>query len=383
MLWIYVTVSQNGYYYVGSSTDVESRYLQHVEGAGRGSAWTRAHKPSRIVETVPNATLFDEIKYTLIYMDKYGVKKVRGGVWVQVQLSPSDLTDIQRHLNMIRDTCFRCGGNHFIKDCPDTQGTAMRCTRCERTSHNSDRCFAKTHQDGSPLITLPSSSHTPTTHTPVTHTPITHTPTTHTPITHTPARKVIAVVQVAVRGDEYAPIVVRDAPSTDGKVISSIFYGENIQVYQILDGWIEMSGMRYLEIVQYGTPVIKQISGERVSEFVEGPPNNEPQTIIARLMVDYVGGVKVFSSTSSGTCVGMIRNGDSFDVYEILIGEWVRTGTSRYVKIVDRDSVVVKQIWGIPVSDWVEQPQPQGTEDRMTPQGTEGLVNDGETCIVS
>jgi hypothetical protein len=82
---IYVLRLEGGRYYIGKSDNVTNRYKQHLNGSG--SAWTRKYKPISLERTIENASPFDEDKYTKEYMSKYGIDKVRGGSYVEVELS--------------------------------------------------------------------------------------------------------------------------------------------------------------------------------------------------------------------------------------------------------------------------------------------------------
>ena len=76
---VYVLECENGFYYIGYSDNLNFRYSQHTEG--KGSVFTRKHKPIRLVEVFPGTKkLEDEI--TEKYMKLYGCGKVRGGKYV-------------------------------------------------------------------------------------------------------------------------------------------------------------------------------------------------------------------------------------------------------------------------------------------------------------
>jgi type VI protein secretion system component Hcp len=74
-----------GRYYVGKSENVIARYQQHLDG--KGSAWTKKHKPIRLKKTIDNASPFDEDNYTKQYMVLHGIDKVRGGSYANVTLT--------------------------------------------------------------------------------------------------------------------------------------------------------------------------------------------------------------------------------------------------------------------------------------------------------
>ena len=53
---------------------------------GRGSEWTQRYKPISEVDRLSGCDPFDEDKYTLQYMLKYGITNVRGGSYSQIEL---------------------------------------------------------------------------------------------------------------------------------------------------------------------------------------------------------------------------------------------------------------------------------------------------------
>ena len=195
MSTLYVLRLEGGRYYVGKSDHVMKRYQQHLEGSG--SAWTRKYPPVSLEKTIEHASPFEEDKVTKEYMSRYGVDKVRGGSYVELELSESQTDALQRELWAAKDLCTRCGrSGHFVKDCraktvvsgraieyeeddekvlqmvleylqqesskgrekPSavkgaakgaTKGaTKKACYRCGRPGHYSPDCYARTHQKG-------------------------------------------------------------------------------------------------------------------------------------------------------------------------------------------------------------------------------------------
>lgn len=112
--WIYILKCQNDKWYVGRTDDLGNRLRQHFDG--KGSEWTRLYKPIKMIEKIEGDN-FDEDKYTLKYMDKYGIDNVRGASYVQIDLDENDKLSIQKRLRGVSDRCFECGGDHFVKDC--------------------------------------------------------------------------------------------------------------------------------------------------------------------------------------------------------------------------------------------------------------------------
>ena len=89
---LYILPLEDGYYYVGSTTRLEKRFKEHVQGTG--AAWTKLHPPlgRELVQTweIPNMSTFQveqmEDVLTVAMQKKYGLNKVRGGYTVQTQM---------------------------------------------------------------------------------------------------------------------------------------------------------------------------------------------------------------------------------------------------------------------------------------------------------
>jgi hypothetical protein len=83
-----------------------------------GSQWTKKYKPIKILELLSDCDNFDEDKYTLKYMEKYGINNVRGGTFCEIKLSKDNLETIKKMINSSTDKCYICGENgHFAKKC--------------------------------------------------------------------------------------------------------------------------------------------------------------------------------------------------------------------------------------------------------------------------
>jgi predicted GIY-YIG superfamily endonuclease len=141
---IYILRLEGGRYYIGKSDNVMNRYEQHIKG--NGSAWTRKYKPISIEKTIENVSSFEEDKVTKEYMSKYGIDKVRGGSYVEVELSEFHTDALKMEIWAAKDLCTRCGRpGHFVKDChakTDASGNKIEyekdndewgCKYCDRT----------------------------------------------------------------------------------------------------------------------------------------------------------------------------------------------------------------------------------------------------------
>jgi hypothetical protein len=103
-------------YYIGKTTQPDIRLDSHFNS--NGSLWTKKYKPIKVIELIPDCDNYDEDKYTLKYMQKYGINNVRGGSFCEFNLSEENITTIKRMINGVSDNCYMCGSkDHFIKDC--------------------------------------------------------------------------------------------------------------------------------------------------------------------------------------------------------------------------------------------------------------------------
>lgn len=125
---IYILLCEKDRYYVGKTErPINTRVEEHFNKCG--SEWTRKYKPLKVIEVKKGADEFDEDKYTKIYMKKYGINKVRGGTYTQLELPSYQLRALERELCTASNLCFRCN----------------------RPGHFADTCFARTKADGSPI----------------------------------------------------------------------------------------------------------------------------------------------------------------------------------------------------------------------------------------
>jgi predicted GIY-YIG superfamily endonuclease len=116
MEFLYVLELANGKYYVGKTTDIAKRFAQHT--TGYGSAWTKRHRPIRILESRPLTSIHDETNVTKDLMKKHGMDNVRGGAYTAVDM-PAEQEDMIRHeLRSSSDSCYKCGKpGHFANKC--------------------------------------------------------------------------------------------------------------------------------------------------------------------------------------------------------------------------------------------------------------------------
>jgi len=65
MVNIYVLLLEDNKYYIGKTNNPSFRLVQHFNS--NGSAWTKLHKPIKILQIIPNCDDFDEDKFLWRY----------------------------------------------------------------------------------------------------------------------------------------------------------------------------------------------------------------------------------------------------------------------------------------------------------------------------
>ena len=114
---LYVLKLSYGKYYIGKTSNINARIIAH--SSGMGSWWSKKYLPIIEHTVMYNADIYDEDKYTIMYMDKYGIDNVRGGSFSKIKLSNSDKHVIKKMISNATDRCFICDKEgHFASNCP-------------------------------------------------------------------------------------------------------------------------------------------------------------------------------------------------------------------------------------------------------------------------
>ena len=142
---IYILKLQHGKYYVGKTDNIERRKQEHINGTA--CSWTKKHPPISVEQIIPNASDFDEDKYTKEYMHKYGIDNVRGGSYVSDKLDEIQYYTVQKEIWGAKNLCTQCGRNgHFVKSCcakTDVNGNSLvyyECEYCEEDFDTEESC---------------------------------------------------------------------------------------------------------------------------------------------------------------------------------------------------------------------------------------------------
>ena len=97
---IYILELEENKYYIGRSkkkTDagIHNRIKQHFNQRSTAAAWCKKYQPIKIVEILKDQMIYDENKWTKIYMEKYGIENVRGGDYVRINLPKNQIKYLQ------------------------------------------------------------------------------------------------------------------------------------------------------------------------------------------------------------------------------------------------------------------------------------------------
>jgi predicted GIY-YIG superfamily endonuclease len=161
MVFIYTLQLEEGKYYIGKTNNPQFRLDNHFNS--NGSEWTKKYKPINVLEIIPNCDDYDEDKYTIKYMEKYGINNVRGGSFCEIKMRKENKNTLKRMITGTTDKCYICGeSDHFAKDCNKDEDKLLDeleelliennlCFRCYRKGHYADKCYAKTSISGQPI----------------------------------------------------------------------------------------------------------------------------------------------------------------------------------------------------------------------------------------
>ena len=137
-IFIYILELDKNKYYIGKTENPKFRISNHFNS--NGSEWTKKYNPIKLIDLIQNSDDFDEDKYTLIYMKKYGINNVRGGTFSHLNLETNVIETLTKMINNDENKCFTCGElGHFAKECKKNNMSQV-CFNCKEIGHFSKDC---------------------------------------------------------------------------------------------------------------------------------------------------------------------------------------------------------------------------------------------------
>ena len=128
---IYVLHLEDNNFYVGKTIrNVNTRIKEHLDNGYMTSRWTKQYKPLR--RLAPLTSIPDDLESweraeTLERMWIYGIQRVRGWKYTQLNLTVSDQTQVIMQLCERKDLCRSCGNfGHGISQCSSRKYTKAR-----------------------------------------------------------------------------------------------------------------------------------------------------------------------------------------------------------------------------------------------------------------
>ncbi|MEK9731470.1 MAG: GIY-YIG nuclease family protein, partial [Candidatus Poseidoniales archaeon] len=145
MVNIYVLELQDNKFYVGKTDHTFQRFNQHKTGSG--AKWTQKHNVKDLFAFHKDMKDSDENKITIQMMKKYGVRNVRGGSWTKVNMTEAEIKRLENKINARG----RSRGTTKPSQKKASASKKKLCTRCGRTSHTVEKCYARFHANGKSL----------------------------------------------------------------------------------------------------------------------------------------------------------------------------------------------------------------------------------------
>jgi len=114
MIHIYVLELESNKFFIGK-TDTIVFNITHFDR--NSNSFTKRYKPLILYEFNENSEFIGIDITVKKYMYKYGINNVRGGSYLDLELSTEQKNILQSELWTLDNKCYKCGKNHLFKEC--------------------------------------------------------------------------------------------------------------------------------------------------------------------------------------------------------------------------------------------------------------------------
>lgn len=122
---IYVIECSDEYIYVTSAIGLTKNLIEYFSNLDCN--WIKMHRPKEVIDIIKNKSLHRVDFYVLEYMNKYCIKKVRGGSYENTILTVEQLDKLNNLLLSDEKQCKYCKSNNHVMP---------NCTELKSQSHN-------------------------------------------------------------------------------------------------------------------------------------------------------------------------------------------------------------------------------------------------------
>jgi 5-methylcytosine-specific restriction endonuclease McrA len=151
---LFILRLEQGKYLVEQTSELRNRIEKHFTD---GEKWTKKFRPVAIHRILMRCQEDDDLKYTILCMEKFAVDNVRGAQFASDSLSKKDREKAARLIRARKGTCLHCEDTgHYTFECPKKQQLAGK--KHERREEYFDKEADSNEEMMSPLLNPPQKS---------------------------------------------------------------------------------------------------------------------------------------------------------------------------------------------------------------------------------